>query len=61
MHYLRILLGHLIVPLILAVHAQADYIIDDSNNTIQYFGFWSRIPESNAIQINSSKLYDNTV
>ena len=52
------LFGRLVVVLIVVVLAQADYIMDDSNSTIQYSGYWTR---ADILSVNSSKVYNGTV
>jgi hypothetical protein len=52
--------GRLLVALTLAVLAQADYIMDDTNSTIQYYGFaW--LPARDTDFLDTSKLYNGTV
>lgn len=58
MHYRSLTFGQFIVAFILVVLAQGDYVIDDSNSTVQYPGFWTR---ADIVSLNSSKVYDGTV
>ena len=55
--------GQLLVALTLVVLqvAQADYIVDDSNSTIQYIGgVWNRIINSTSGE-DGTKLYNGTL
>jgi hypothetical protein len=55
--------GRLIVALILAVLAQADYIMDDSNNTIQYGGLerWQNEDNLQNYGLNYSNVFNGTL
>jgi len=45
------------VAIILAILAQADYIMDDTNSTIIYAGNWTRNLNSN---VDQAQLFDGT-
>ena len=58
MYYQFRILGRLVVALILMVLAQADYIMDDANSTIDYAGLWTR---TGINEVNISMVFDGTV
>ena len=58
MHYHFRTFGRLVVILILVVLTHADYIMDDSNSTIQYAGHWTREDIS---YLDTSEVYNGTV
>ena len=54
-----ILFGELLVALVILMGpAQADFIIDDTNSTVDYVGVWFR---DDASILNASELFDGTV
>ena len=57
MHDLFLTLGQLLIALVLVCFAQAGYIIDDSNSTVQYTSMWAR----NLGDADPTKLFDSTV
>ena len=57
MHDLFLTLGQFLIALVLVGFSQADYIIDDSNSTIQYTGMWAW----NLGDTDPTKLFGSTV
>jgi hypothetical protein len=59
MHNQFWIFGCLVVVLILVVLAQADYIMDDTNSSIYYGGYWSQDPAP--WNLDNSKLFYSTM
>jgi hypothetical protein len=60
MHCQFRIFAQLVVALIFAVIAQADYIMDDRNSTIQYAGSWYQVYAA-AYNLDLSKVFNDTV
>jgi hypothetical protein len=61
MHYQFWIFRRLVIALIPAILAQADYIIDDSNSTISYIGpGWHRVIPNEVFPMTAPQLFNGT-